>query len=493
VDTASSIPRHRAALRRTSLSLPATNAVADGLIHPGTTVLDYGCGHGDDVRRLQALGIPATGWDPHYAPHPAPSPADVVLCSYVLNVIEDPAERAITIRNAGHLARKALVVAVRTPWDAKRLSGDPLADGVVTSRGTFQTTMRPEDLRTLLHNELAVRPVAAVPGVSYVFLDKATRLDYLERRFSVTGGTSGVRAADQQHTTEDLQPVVGPLATFLETHGRQPTADETPELIILARRRFGSLSRAHEAARQVADEQLTARSARRRGIDVLVVLAEERFHGRGPLSDLPPSLAADVRAFHSTYQQACKKADWLLWALSQPDKLTDTIRRARVGKLTPTARYVHRSALGHLPALLRLYDFCATLVIGQPADANIVKLHHDKAAVSFLTYPEFDRDPHPRLGHSCTVNLTSQTAEMIDYTTRGNRPLLHRKEEFLAPDHPDVPKYQRLTAQEVRAGLYTNPSIIGTEDGWSAVLQERQVALRGHRLTRLPSIAQEPR
>jgi 2-polyprenyl-3-methyl-5-hydroxy-6-metoxy-1,4-benzoquinol methylase len=42
---------------------------------PERSVLDYGCGQGDDVRALQAGGIPVTGWDPHYAPNAAVKPA----------------------------------------------------------------------------------------------------------------------------------------------------------------------------------------------------------------------------------------------------------------------------------------------------------------------------------------------------------------------------------------------------------------------------------
>ena len=51
------IARHRTAIRRGDLSKPVRTAVEDQLISEKTTVLDYGCGQGDDVRYLAALGV----------------------------------------------------------------------------------------------------------------------------------------------------------------------------------------------------------------------------------------------------------------------------------------------------------------------------------------------------------------------------------------------------------------------------------------------------
>ena len=50
------------------------------------------------------------------------------------------------------------------------------------------------------------------------------------------------------------------------------------------------------------------------------------------------------------------------------------------------------------------------------------------------------------------------------------------------PDDPAAAKDRRLTASEVRAGLYQNPTLIGLEEGWAAELERCGVNLRGHRL-----------
>ena len=54
-------------MSRSALSKPLQQAYADGLLEQ-STLFDYGCGRGDDLRTLAALGIEARGWDPSHFP-----------------------------------------------------------------------------------------------------------------------------------------------------------------------------------------------------------------------------------------------------------------------------------------------------------------------------------------------------------------------------------------------------------------------------------------
>jgi DNA phosphorothioation-associated putative methyltransferase len=72
------IARERTALFRDRLSTPFQALLKHGFIDGSFTVFDYGCGRGDDLRLLEAGGIEARGWDPHYAPKEPITPADVV-------------------------------------------------------------------------------------------------------------------------------------------------------------------------------------------------------------------------------------------------------------------------------------------------------------------------------------------------------------------------------------------------------------------------------
>jgi DNA phosphorothioation-associated putative methyltransferase len=61
----------------------------------------------------------------------------------------------------------------------------------------------------------------------------------------------------------------------------------------------------------------------------------------------------------------------------------------------------------------------------------MIELSVTAPQVSYLTYPDFDKDPHPVLRSAITVNLRKLTVDWRDFSRSDNPPLLHRKEEFL--------------------------------------------------------------
>jgi DNA phosphorothioation-associated putative methyltransferase len=474
---------HRTAMHRQTLSLPAQRALLDGLLTDGD-VLDYGCGRGGDVDRLSRAGLEVRGWDPHYAPIPAPSPADAVLCSYVLNVIADPSERIAALRDAWRLTRRVLVVAVRTDREASRVPGTPAADGLLTSRGTFQLLLPAESFANWVGEAVEQRPTPVGTGLVYVFRSDAARAAYLVSRFGRTpdatalmaAGSGDVRAGAPIETLSALTAWVG--------RGRPPAPEEDARLCRAGAAHFGTIARAFAAAEQLLPHGTLELGRRRAKDDLLVFLALDAFHGRTAASQLPMGTVADARAFYGSHRRAVTESDRLLRFLSRRDLMAKAVRVSRVGKPTATALYVHADAVALLSAPLRAYTACAELVSGRPASSNLVKLNHDRPAVSFLNYPTFDHDAHPQLAESLHVDLAARTATWTDYAGRTNRPLLHRKEEFVGPGHPRRALWERLTAREVAAGLYTDPSRIGTAEGWQRALDEAGVTIRGHRLYR---------
>lgn len=465
--------RHLTAIGRVGLSMPARQALVDHVLDRQTTVLDYGCGRGQDVSRLRQLGMTASEWDPYFATEKPPVPHDVVLVTYVLNVIESNIEREQTLRTAWGNARRVLVVSSRLTWDARRVRGEATEDGIVTSRGSFQHLFQPSELRAYVERVTGARCVSATPGVVYAFRDDADRLAYLARR--------ALPAFDWEES-EDYAGALASVVAFTESRGRLPVFEELPaDLLPL----FGQVSPAQLARviRAAANPDSVAEGAKRSTLDTLLYLGIELFNGRGPYSALPLAIQVNVRRFFPSHKQACQRADRLLLKLRDDTYLRGAMRNS-VGKLTPTALYVHRRAIDRMPVVLRLYEHCGAIAAGRIPDYALVKLHHDRRAVTWLGYPEFDSDPHPRTAWSYQVTFPGLATRFQDFSGRANRPLLHRKEEFLAEDDPLALKYARLTRAEVQAGLYASPHLIGTEDGWSTALQRCGVTLRGHRLVR---------
>ncbi|MFC8567377.1 DNA phosphorothioation-associated putative methyltransferase [Streptomyces sp. NPDC057245] len=466
--------RHQTAIGRVGLSLPARRAVGDLQLEPETGVLDYGCGRGGDVRALQDLGLDAAGWDPVHFPDGRREPADVVLLTYVLNVIENPAERRETLLRAWDLAKSALVVSARLRWERNQIKGMEYGDGILTRRRTFQHLYAAGELRDYVEEATGVRCVSAAPGIVYAFKDDAARLSYLARQVTPDGGWLA---------SEDTASAITSVVAHLEERGRMPQLEEMPQPIIslLGHVRPAELKR---LAEQEADPVKVERSAERGALDTLLFLALELFHGRGPVSSLPLPVQLDIRAFFPSYAEACQRADRLLFKLRDDAYVRRAMNGSIAGKFTATALYVHRRALHRIPAVLRLYEQCASIAAGRPGDWSVVKLRHQGRGVSWLDYPEFDMDPHPRIAASYAVDLKTLKSSFTSYADSTNRPLLHRKHEFLAEDDPDAPKYRRLTDAEVRAGLYESPHLIGTEEGWERELVRCGRALRGHRLVR---------
>ena len=82
------------------------------------------------------------------------------------------------------------------------------------------------------------------------------------------------------------------------------------------------------------------------------------------------------------------------------------------------------------------------------------------------------------------MNLQTFRVRQRQYAKDRNPPILHRKEAFVSPDHPNRSKYERLTRIEEVKGLYENPALIGTRAGWEALLRAKGLEFRGHRLVR---------
>lgn len=473
--------RHRTAMRRDQLSRPLRLALVHEIVQPGRTIFDYGCGRGDDISALAAQGYTTGGWDPAHRPDAERRAADIVNLGYVVNVIESPLERAEALRQAWALARAVLVVSARLTYERDDAHVAAFCDGWVTRHGTFQKFFEHEELGAWIKSVLEVEPVPAAPGTYYVFRQEADRQAHLSSRFRRPITIPRSRPSDERF--QQHREALEPLIDFVAQRGRLPHQSElttTNELVSA----FGSVRQAFRVVLWVTDQESWDQVRRERTTDLLVHLALDRFHGRPRFTQLPEPLRRDIRAFFPSYKEACTKADQLLFSAGKPQAVDLVARAALVGKLTGNAIYVHHSALSDLPALLRVYEGCARALVGTIEDTTLIKLARDEPRVSYLAYPDFDRDPHPVLARAVVVDLREQKMQVFRYEGRQNPPILHRKEQFVAARYPNREKFLRLTAQEERVGLYTSPQTIGTQQGWREALTLAGVELRGHRVVR---------
>ena len=243
------IDRHKTAMTRYDLSKPVKTLLEYGLLKPGVSFFDYGCGQGADVRGLQALGYAAEGWDPVHRRAVAKQAADVVNMGYVLNVIEDPVERVEALVDAFRHAKRLLVVSGLIAESVE--AGARFRDGIVTQRNTFQKYFEQQELQQYVEDALETTAVPVALGVFYVFREPAEQQDFLSARnrraidwtqISARLGLGGPQGRWETLYKEhkEMLDAFGKLAFEL---GRIPGSDEFQDLNALCGK-VGSAKRA---------------------------------------------------------------------------------------------------------------------------------------------------------------------------------------------------------------------------------------------------------
>jgi DNA phosphorothioation-associated putative methyltransferase len=151
---------HRTAIARAKQSKPIEFLVANVALDPAARILDFGCGHGADVRWLRTCGFDATGYDAHeeFGFSLAPSGCfDLVTMIYVVNILPSVAERMDAVNRAWAFVKPGglmyIVSRTRSQIAAEAVSGrwKQFGDGYISSqsRRTFQKGHDREDLMSL--------------------------------------------------------------------------------------------------------------------------------------------------------------------------------------------------------------------------------------------------------------------------------------------------------------------------------------------------------
>jgi DNA phosphorothioation-associated putative methyltransferase len=447
------IQRHKTAIIRTRLSRPVQTLVEYGLLSKETSFLDYGCGQGDDVERLRHMGYSVFAWDPIYFPDGPKQPVDIVNLGFVLNVIEDTAERVEVLREAFGLTRRLLVVSTLIATSSTAVIGRAYKDGILTNRNTFQKYFRQDELRQYIEDVIEVPPVAVGLGIFYVFRSVEEQQAFLANRnrheidwLKLSKGLhpQAKRPQREQKLKRPPKPNIYELheelldafwAGMLDL-GRLPLQNEFErygELLSAV----GSLAKARALfTRRFGEDTLRKASELRRN-DLLVYMALSNFQKPVPFKHLPESLKADVKIFLGGYKKGLEETLSLLFAAGKPETITRLCDETSSGYLTRKALFVHRSLLPLLHPILRIYVGCAELLAGDLRQIDIIKLHKASGKVSLLRYDDFENKPLPELVERIKVNLRQQSVDVFDHRSSERQEVLYFKERYVALEHPD--------------------------------------------------------
>lgn len=440
------IDRHKTAMVRYDLSKPVKTLLEYDQLGPKVDFFDYGCGQGSDVKGLSSLGYQASGWDPAYLKDAPKKPASIVNLGFVLNVIEDPAERVETLLDAFSLAEKLLVVAALVVETVDANEATPYRDGVLTKRNTFQKFYQQQELQHYLEDALEVSSQPVALGIFYVFKNPQDHQDFVMARTrrpvdwsSISGrlglGAPAPRERRIRPTVYDLhKEVLDPFWEKLLELGRQPKPDEYEDLPEV-RNHIGSPKRAERLfiERGGADELEEARQNRTN--DLLVYLGLANFQKKVPFKHLSERMKRDIKTFVGDYKKGLQEGLDLLFASGDPDEIDLACEDLQVGWQDYQALYVHKDLLTRLPPVLRLLVGCATQLYGDVGEADLIKIHRRSGKITFLTYDDFHGKRLPELQLRIKVDLRQLFVSVFDHSGQGQ--ILFYKERFLATEHSD--------------------------------------------------------
>lgn len=422
------VERHRTAIRRYDLSKPIKILLERGLLSKNDTFFDYGCGHGMDVEALSNLGYQANGWDPAFHPDTPRTRASVVNLGYVLNVIEEPSERLVALREAFSLTGRLLLVSTMVSGQENTAHTKVYRDGFLTKSQTFQKFYAPGELESLIEKTLDADVITLGLGTCAVFRDaneaelfaagqNRRRINWTEISAQLRFSTPSSRKRRQLDRYELNKELFDQLWQVMLELGRAPQPGEFDRLHEV-RIAAGGLNKAVALIVAHNGTELWQMANKARSEDILVYLAMTNFRRRLLRREMPSRIKYDIRSFFGDLNTAQERARQLLFAAGDPDEVELAVEGLSYGVFDRDEMQFtfHRSVLGKLPPILRVYVHCGALRYGNPEKADLIKIHVRSGKLTFLQYDNFDRKRQPILRTRIKINLRTQFVQVFDHS-----------------------------------------------------------------------------
>lgn len=512
--------RHLTALSRNNLSAPIQLLLRSGLLVPGATVFDYGCGRGDDINGLVASGFDVRGWDPHFAPANARCEADVVNLGFVVNVIEDAAERVDAIHRAFKLARQVMSVGVMLYGSEP--PGRPFRDGFITSRNTFQKYFTQGEFKDYLEHVLHQEAFMAGPGVAFVFADKDLEQRYVAGRYRTRGIATRllatkaprVRIVRPPRNRSEREPKPAKVdraeaelarirpeldrlwATTLDL-GRFPEPDEVENLETITAT-IGSLGKAFRLLARHYDQGLLEAAANTRSDDVRLYMAAQQFSRRPAYRQLEPRLQRDIKCFFGDYRTAQAAGMRLLTDAADSATILEACRHAAAKGLgwleADHSLQLHVSLVERLPVVLRCYVACGLILWDALSEVQLIKIHIGSGKLTLMEFDDFDASATPFLRRRIKVNVRKQDYDLFEYGSRDYpKPLLYRKSRYLHEDYVGYAEQLAFDEALEATGILGESDFGPAPEALAAALEARRLGIVGMKLARserLPDLDQ---
>jgi len=455
------IERQKTAITRRGLSSPLKVLQKKGYLNGEYSLFDYGCGLGDDLNELQANGIDSAGWDPNFRPDAELFTADIVNLGFVLNVIEDVAERVEALHAACSLAHKMLIVSCMLTSESKLAQMTPYKDGVITSRNTFQKYYFQSELQLFIEDTLDKTAISVGPGIFIVFNDELEEQRYLSGKFKrQRDWTSLHRASNQssklQLLVEQHLELVESFWNTILTYGRIPASEEFDDFDRV-KDIFGSPKKLFNLLMTDEKKEQFEQAKKERKEDYLVYFALELFTKKQPYRQMTEEKKRDIKSLFICLKSGREEAKELLFDIACSEQLQ--LAASKVCHHIPSIYNTGHSLLiqarfiNDLPPILRVYVGAAAMMYGDWNEADIVKIHLTSGKVTFIVFDDFLNNPIPRMTERVKVKLAEQDIDYFDYINELKRPPLLNKHELLSERDESYADQQRLDTKLIQLGI----------------------------------------
>lgn len=443
------IVRHKTAIKRDRFSLPIRTAISRGLLKKNFDVLDYGCGHGDDVKLLINNGFKALGWDPHYSPSlPTQTTYDFVNLGFVLNVIEDPDERAQTLQKAYDYSNKVTLVSCMLSGDMNQKISRPFNDGFVSSAGTFQKYYLQSELREYIEQEIKVTAHAIGPGIFAIIKDPELLEDF--EYLSLPESNSSHhrnRTVLKEFNFEILSSHKNRLASrkklftvsydFFSRHARFPTFEEAISLnqgaII-----HNELKHILLKLNQTLDQTYVTQVSESVQNELLKKFCIRKFIKLRESFPLTQTLKRDIRNLFKNQTNLKRKADLLLFELGNSALIKQDVQAAVSAKcgVTLNEKFIfHKRKLSELPLRLQTLIALANYLCGNFDEPSLYQIHLNSPKVSMLDFYDFENSAVPILKTRKKVDFMSNSTLYKEYSSKKNLRLTLLKSPFMSENN----------------------------------------------------------
>jgi DNA phosphorothioation-associated putative methyltransferase len=452
------VQRHLTALSRSTLSAPVQLLTKHGLLTKEKTFFDYGCGKGDDIESLIDSGISAQGWDPHFSPETPLIKSNVVNLGFVINVIENPAERVQAITKALSLADQVLSVSVMLY--PSLVNGLSYRDGFISSRSTFQKYFTQSEFKDFLEQVTQKTVHMVGPGVAFIFSDIDLEQNFSAEKFrsqsiakrligfdslrkraqcfdkSIANGRANPKKAEIKF--QESKAYLDQLWKLALQLGRWPSPEEI-QVTEFSSTSSLPLRTTFQMIKENYDLGLLKSAARARTDDLAVFFATQQFQSIPSFRSLSPNIQLDIKTFFGDYRSAQLAGIKLLKDTSDVEKIFEACTEAAeqgLGWLYANhSLQLHANLVERLPAVLRLYVACGLLLWDSISEVDMIKIHIHSGKLTLLEFDDFESNPLPLLRRRIKINLRKLDYDVFEYgTAEFPKPYLTFKSRYMHED-----------------------------------------------------------